>query len=62
MDGPFSSAFQWDYSERTRDVNSEQEEPIFDEEDRLKVIHPIYVIPWGVAEKTRAWYDAKAGF
>lgn len=35
---------------------------MFDEEDRLKVIHPIYVIPWGAAEKTRAWYDAKAGF
>lgn len=60
--GPLSSAFRWTYSETIRDPNGEQETPIFDEDDRLKVIHPIFVIPWGVAEKTRACYDAKAGF
>ncbi|KAI9876551.1 MAG: CAAX farnesyltransferase (FTase) subunit beta [Pleopsidium flavum] len=60
--GPLSSAFQWTHSETRRDPSDEEEALICDEDDRLKVLHPIYVIPWGVAEKTRAWYDAKAGF
>ncbi len=56
------SAFRWTCSDIIRGPNGEQEAPVFDEDDRLEVVHPIYVIPWGAAEKTRAWYGAKAGF
>ncbi|KZF19217.1 hypothetical protein L228DRAFT_271467 [Xylona heveae TC161] len=58
---PLTAAFHWASSPRVLDSNGEIQEPICDEEDRVKLIHPIFVIPWGVPETTRAWYEAKSG-
>lgn len=38
------------------------EEEVFDEVDRVVALHPIFVIPEGVAEETRAYFVAKGGF
>ncbi|EPE27026.1 Terpenoid cyclase/Protein prenyltransferase [Glarea lozoyensis ATCC 20868] len=51
-----SSAYQWT-SEFLFD-----EEQIFDEEDRVLTLHPVFVIPEGIAEQTRAYFASKIGF
>jgi protein farnesyltransferase subunit beta len=38
------------------------EEEVFDEVDRVGTLHPIFVIPEGVAEETRAYFVARGGF
>ncbi|TAQ88026.1 hypothetical protein B7494_g3645 [Chlorociboria aeruginascens] len=38
------------------------ETQIYDEEDRVGVLHPVFVIPEGVAEETRAYFASKGGF
>lgn len=35
---------------------------IFDEEDRVKTLHPIFVIPEGRAEEMKAYFTSKGGF
>jgi protein farnesyltransferase subunit beta len=37
-------------------------EEVFDEVDRVGTLHPIFVIPEGVAEQTREYFAAKGGF
>jgi protein farnesyltransferase subunit beta len=37
-------------------------EQIYDEVDRIKTSHPVFVIPEGVAERTRAYFADKGGF
>ncbi|KAI9717149.1 MAG: hypothetical protein M1812_004897 [Candelaria pacifica] len=59
---PLSSAFNWAGSQTIRASNGEEQPAVFGTEDRVSLIHPIYVIPWGVAERTRAWYGAKTKF
>ncbi|KAI9700048.1 MAG: CAAX farnesyltransferase (FTase) subunit beta [Candelina mexicana] len=59
---PLSSAFHWASSQIIPASDGEEQPSVFDTEDRVNLIHPIYVIPWGVAERTRAWYEAKAKF
>jgi protein farnesyltransferase subunit beta len=39
-----------------------EDSQIFDEKDRVTPLHPIFVIPEGVAEKTRAYFSSKGGF
>ncbi|CAG8957238.1 hypothetical protein HYFRA_00009440 [Hymenoscyphus fraxineus] len=51
-----TSAYQW-----TSEVIAEEPQ-IFDEEDRVKTLHPVFVIPEGVAEETRAYFASKGGF
>jgi protein farnesyltransferase subunit beta len=38
------------------------ESQIYNELDRVGTLHPIFVIPEGVAEKTRAYFASKGGF
>jgi protein farnesyltransferase subunit beta len=38
------------------------EEEVFDEVDTVETLHPIFVIPEGVAEETRAYFVAKGSF
>lgn len=33
-----------------------------EEEDLLLPIHPVFVIPFGAVEQTRAWFEGKTGF
>lgn len=35
---------------------------IFDEEDRIKSIHPVYVIPEGIAERVMQYCDDQERF
>jgi protein farnesyltransferase subunit beta len=37
------------------------EEQIYDEEDRVNVLHPVFVVPVGVAEQTRAYFESIGG-
>jgi protein farnesyltransferase subunit beta len=39
-----------------------EEVQIYDEEDRMTTLHPVFVIPEGAAEETRAYFAAKGGF
>src|SRR5437762_3436232 len=64
IQGLLSSPFCWSSSKFIRLPQSKTELKIssFDEADRVELIHPIFVLPWGVAEKTRAWYERRASF
>jgi protein farnesyltransferase subunit beta len=48
---PLSSAYNWSVSTA---VPGEQ---VFDEEDRVGPLHPVFVIPEGVAERVRAHFE-----
>ncbi|PBP25367.1 prenyltransferase and squalene oxidase [Diplocarpon rosae] len=53
---PLTSAFQW---------NSEpiiESSQIFDEQDRIGTLHPVFVIPQGTAEEMRAYFTSRGGF
>jgi protein farnesyltransferase subunit beta len=52
-------AYQWT-AEKFRSNSGEEE--IFDEVDRVGTLHPIFVIPEGVAEETRNYFLAKGSF
>lgn len=51
-----ASPYKWNVSIDT------SEEQIFDEEDRVGTLHPVFVIPAGVAERTRAWFERNSEF
>lgn len=46
VEGDNDPAFKWFVSG----------DPQGDEGDRVEMIHPIFVLPWGQAEKMRQWY------
>ena len=48
-----SASFNWKV-----DV-SREEDVVFDEDDRVQLIHPVYVLPWGIAEQTREFFINK---
>jgi len=35
---------------------------LLDEDDLVKPIHPVFVVPWGRAEQTREHFEGKVGF
>jgi len=35
---------------------------IFEEDDRIGTLHPVFVIPEGTAEEMRAYFASKGGF
>jgi protein farnesyltransferase subunit beta len=54
-----SSAFHWEASKVIPTPNGKAEDTVFGEGDRVRLIHPVYVLPWGVAETTRAWFNGR---
>jgi len=54
--GPLTSAFQW-----TSAPIIEMSQ-IFEEDDRIGTLHPVFVIPEGTAEEMRAYFASKGGF
>lgn len=54
-DGGLVSPYQWTSEAAPR------ERHIYDDEDRVKTVHPVFVIPEGVADATRAYFVAKRG-
>ncbi|KAI9660824.1 MAG: CAAX farnesyltransferase (FTase) subunit beta [Trizodia sp. TS-e1964] len=57
---PLSAAFRWTSIARAYQGGRRQQ--VFDDEDRVRKVHPIYVVPEGCAERARRWSDGKAGF
>ncbi|KAL9077069.1 MAG: hypothetical protein Q9157_003492 [Trypethelium eluteriae] len=50
---PLSASFNWR-------VDATKEEGVpFDEDDRIRLVHPVYVLPWGTAEQTRDFFKDK---
>ncbi|KAL9097128.1 MAG: hypothetical protein Q9165_000555 [Trypethelium subeluteriae] len=50
---PLSASFNWR-------VDATKEEGVpFDEDDRIRLVHPVYVLPWGTAEQTREFFKDK---
>ncbi|KAK5159090.1 hypothetical protein LTR04_005150 [Oleoguttula sp. CCFEE 6159] len=52
-------AFNWMASHATE---AEMDAWGYDATDRVDFVHPVFVLPWGVAERTRAYFAQKAGF
>jgi protein farnesyltransferase subunit beta len=56
LDGTLTSPYRW---------TSEQfieEGQVYNEEDRVRALHPVFVIPDGSAEETREYFASKGGF
>lgn len=56
LSGSLTAPYMW-ASEKYAAVDQ-----IYDEVDRIKTSHPVFVIPEGVAERTRAYFADKGGF
>lgn len=55
-------AFAWSCGQDGAAEKAEDGPELFEEEDLLLPIHPVFVIPFGAVERTRAWFEGKAGF
>ncbi|KAF2136717.1 uncharacterized protein K452DRAFT_237052 [Aplosporella prunicola CBS 121167] len=53
---PLNAGFNWTASDL------EAHERIFDDDDLVGKINPVYCVPWGAAETARAYFEKKAGF
>ena len=52
---PFASAFSWQCTPMERHQASMEEDNVYDEQDRVKDLHPVYVIPHVAVHATKAW-------
>ena len=43
-------------------IDEGADDEIYDAEDKVNAIHPIFVIPWPAVERTHAHYSSKIGF
>lgn len=59
---PLDFAFRWASSPDTPQAKGEEQDRIFDKEDMVLPIHPIYVIPWNNVEQTHDLLSQKKGF
>ena len=59
---PFEVASQWKCGEGLSGSPSLKKDQIFDEDDRVGVLHPLYVIPYNAVEHARAWCQRKGRF
>jgi protein farnesyltransferase subunit beta len=63
------SATQYHYIYNEKDANMEGNEPAFkwtasdvvdgDKQDRVGMVQPVFVLPWGDAERMRSWFVKK---
>lgn len=53
VSGTLRSAYQW------RAEAMVEADQIYDEGDRVGTVHPVFVVPEGVAERTRAYYESR---
>ena len=62
VSGPLADAFQWDVTS-TVDTPTPGvvEGVVFDEEDRVPPVHPVFVLPWGASERVRGYFEGKQG-
>ncbi|KAL9126442.1 MAG: hypothetical protein Q9217_004513 [Psora testacea] len=59
---PLDFAFRWKSTLRSFRGQADRREDLYDAEDALRSIHPLYVIPWTAVEQTHSYCAAKAGF
>ncbi|OJD40382.1 protein farnesyltransferase subunit beta [Diplodia corticola] len=57
---PLNDGFYWAAEDASQD--GEHNRRVWDEEDRVGKINPVYVLPWGRAEAARRYFEEKAGF
>lgn len=53
----FASAFAWACRENLSDSDDLLEKDVFDESDRLRSLHPVYVIPHDAVVHMRSWAE-----
>ncbi|PKY02673.1 CaaX farnesyltransferase beta subunit Ram1 [Aspergillus campestris IBT 28561] len=51
------SSFQWKHRPFVASDDKGQDRNVFDESDRLRASHPVYVIPYEAAEGMRLWFE-----
>lgn len=56
---PLPDAFRWAVTAANAEMD---ESDLIREEDRVSLIHPIFVLPWGAAERTRLQFQVEASF
>ncbi|OAX78820.1 hypothetical protein ACJ72_06869 [Emergomyces africanus] len=54
---PFPSAFSWSHAPVNASMEQDKSAIVFDEGDRLEVVHPLFVIPHRAAESMREWCE-----
>lgn len=54
--GQLTAGFQWE----PQPLPLSAEGQVYDEKDRVEVLDPVYVVPVGVAARTRRWYEGRA--
>lgn len=59
---PLDSALRWALLPEMLKTKEDDEEEIFDADDRVTPIHPIYLIPWDKVEQTHMFFARKGGF
>lgn len=55
----FASAYSWRYIPIASDVDDGADRSVFEEADRVKAFHPLYVIPHQSAENMRLWSEKR---
>lgn len=56
-DEGFGSAYSWKCTPIPASDDSSSDQNVFDEKDRLKAFHPIFVVPHAAAENLRVWCE-----
>ena len=54
---PLSAAFKWAVAEDVEEKNE-----VWDEADKVELIHPVFVVPFGKAEAIRRHFEERVGF
>lgn len=54
---PLSAAFKWAVAE-----DMEEKNEVWDEADKVELVHPVFVVPLGKAEAIRRHFEEKVGF
>lgn len=56
------SVFRWASSRAIPIANGEAEEEVYDEDDRVQALHPIFAIPPAAVDRSWSRYRQKGGF
>lgn len=59
---PLKAPFQWISPEAKRLDECEPRDDIYDAEDEVNPIHPIFAVPWSAVERMYNHYGGKVGF
>ncbi len=57
-----NAAFGWINTSKSHGNLGDAMDVIYEAEDQVNPIHPIYVIPWAAVKQTHAYYGRKVGF